>query len=59
MKNILTIIVVAAVALLIGYFASSYMNMGSKVTTEESSSVLLEKIKTVSKYFSLDYSAQP
>lgn len=54
MKNILTIIIVAAIALAIGYFASSYLNFGSKVTTEESSTVLLEKIKTVSKLVTIE-----
>lgn len=54
MKNILTILIVAAIALVIGYFASSYLNMGSKVTTEESSTVLLEKIKTVSKLVTIE-----
>ena len=54
MKHILTIIAVAVIALAIGYLAASYYNFGSKVTTEESSTVLLEKIKTVSKLVTIE-----
>ena len=54
MKNILTYLTVAIVALLIGYFASMFYNISPKLTTEQSSTVLLEKIKTVSKLVTVE-----
>ena len=55
MKNILTIIAVAAIALVTGYFASSYYNFfNNEPTIEEQSTVLLEKIETVSKIVTIE-----
>lgn len=55
MKTILTTVIVALIALTIGYFASSYYNFFSvQETKEEQSTVLLEKIKTVSKLVTIE-----
>lgn len=55
MKTLFTTIIVAIIALTIGYFASSYYNFFSeKENTEEQGTVLLEKIKTVSKLVTIE-----
>jgi hypothetical protein len=55
MKNIITSIAIAVIALIIGYFASSYHNFFSiRKTTEEKTTVLLEKVKMVSKLVTIE-----
>lgn len=55
MKNIITSIAIAVIALIIGYFASSYYNFFSiRETTEEKTTVLLEKVKMVSKLVTIE-----
>lgn len=54
MKNIFTYFIVASVALLVGFFVSLFYDIQPKLTTEQSSTVLLEKIKTVSKLVTVE-----
>lgn len=55
MKNIITLVTIAVVALAIGYFASSYYNFfSSKPNVEHQSTVLLEKVKMVSKLVTVE-----
>ncbi len=55
MRNILVSVAIAAIALIVGYFAASYYNFFKhEPTNEEQSTVLLEKIKTVSKLVTIE-----
>jgi hypothetical protein len=55
MKNIITLVTIAVIALAIGYFAASYNNFfSSKPNVEQQSTVLLEKVKMVSKLVTVE-----
>lgn len=55
MKNIITLVAIAVIALAVGYFASSYYNIFTpKENVDQQSTVLLEKVKMVSKLVTVE-----
>lgn len=54
MKKVLTYLIISVVALLIGFFASLSYRVNPKLRTEQSSTVLLEKIETVTKLVTVE-----